>query len=159
MRLRKVSALQIIHSMLEQDPANKLLAIAEGTQTGILTREPHAWGLLDGTYAVDSLFPASDARVDKRMEWLQKGVKKIPLLDFLIEDVQGTLGQIAIRFCLAAKPVSSVFPNITSVARLEEFARASDIGEIPHEDMERISEVYENHFSPETQATPLATEE
>ena len=56
MRLRKVPALQIIYSVLEQDPARRFFPIAEEERTGLVTRVPHASGLLDGTYDRDTVF-------------------------------------------------------------------------------------------------------
>ncbi len=147
MRLRKVPSLQIIYSVLEQDPALSFFPIAEETGTGLLTRVPHASGLLDGTYTKDTVFSATDHRSQRRKEWLEQGLKKLEQLDFLTEGGEAPIGQLAIQFCLAQRSVSSILPNITNIPQLEEFAAAPDISPLPQEHLDRISELYEANFN------------
>ena len=158
MKHRNIPSLQIIYSVLEQDPARDFFPIAEETKTGLVTRVPHASGLLDGTYTKDTVIPPSDHRSHRRTEWLEKGLKKIALLDFLTQDMDATIGQIAIKFCLERKMVVSVLPNITSVAQLEEIAKAPETSEIPQEYLERIAELYQSNFYLDTVESSSATE-
>ncbi len=146
MRERRVPALQIIYSLLEQEPARSFLPIAEEEGTGILTRVPHASGLLDGTYTVDTRFDPSDHRSHRKREWLNEGLRKVERLSFLSDELPSSIGQTAIRFALSGANVASVLPNITSPAQLEEFAAASDMEDIPEDLVRRAHEVHDDGF-------------
>ena len=50
MKDRHVDSLQIIYSILEQEPAKDFFPIAEQTQTGLLSRVPHASNTLTGEF-------------------------------------------------------------------------------------------------------------
>ena len=146
MREREVCALQIIYSILEQDPARRFFPIAQEQQTGLITRVPHASGLLDGTYTKDTVFEPSDHRSHRRQEWLEEGLKKLAELDFLTENLESTVGQIAIKFALSGSCVASVLPNITNLAQLSEFAATCETEDIPQDFLDRLFELYEENF-------------
>ena len=74
---RHAPVLQIIYSILEQDPARRFFPIADSSKTGLLTRVPHASGLLDGTYTKDTVFGPGDHRSHRRTEWLEQGLRKL----------------------------------------------------------------------------------
>ena len=158
MRERKVKALQIIYSILEQDPAMRFFPIAEEEETGLLSRVPHASGLLDGTYTKDTVFEPGDHRSHRRQAWLEQGLKKLAQLDYLTEDMPSTIGQVAIKFALAAPGIASVLPNITSLPQLEEFAAAPETEDIPQELLDRTAELYSENFYLEAAAEPSAAE-
>ena len=143
---RKVSAMQIIYSILEQEPAVRFFPIAQEEKTGLITRVPHASGLLDGTYTKDTVFDASDHRSHRRREWLQNGIKKVAHLDFVQEALTSTIGQAAIKFALSGPQVASVLPNITNVPQLEEFAATSESEEIAQDLLDRMAELYQENF-------------
>ena len=157
MREREVPAMQIIYSILEQDPARRFFPIAEEEGTGLITRVPHASGMLDGTYTKDTVFDPSDHRSHRRREWLERSLKKVAQLDFLTEGLSSTIGQIAIRFALSGPQVASVLPNITNARQLEEFAAAPDTEEIPEEFLDRLARLYEEDFNLEPAEEPAAT--
>ena len=143
---RKVPALQIIYSILEQDPATRFFPIAEKERTGLITRVPHASGLLDGTYTKDTVFDPSDHRSHRRQQWLEQGLKKIAHLDFLTESLESTVGQIAIKFALAGPQVATVLPNITNLPQLEEFAASPETADIPQDLLDRVTKLYDENF-------------
>ena len=151
---RKVLAMQIIYSILEQDPARRFFPIAEEEKTGLITRVPHASGLLDGTYTKDTVFEPTDHRSLRRQEWLEQGLKKLAQLDFLIDNLDSTIGQAAIRFVLAGSQVASVLPNITSIPQLEEFAASSETTEIPEDFLQQLWDLYDEDFNLEPAQEP-----
>ena len=157
MRERKVPALQIIYSILEQDPARLFFPIAQEEGTGLITRVPHASGLLDDTYTKDTVFDPTDHRSHRKQEWLEEGLKKVDHLGFLKENLDSTMGQIAIKFALSVPQVAAVLPNITSVPELEEFAATPDTEEIPSDFLDRIIELYDEVFQSELEEEPSAT--
>ena len=146
MRERHVPAMQIIYSLLEQEPARRFLPIADEEETGLLTRVPHASGMLDGTYTKDTKFDPSDHRSHRKQEWLDESLQKVDKLVFLTESLSSTIGQIAIKFALSGTNVASVLPNITNIPQLEEFAAATETEDIPEELIVRAHELHENDF-------------
>ena len=155
---RKTRSMQIIYSILEQEPARRFFPIAQEEKTGLLTRVPHASGLLDGTYTKDTVFGHDDHRSHRRQEWLSRGLEKLRKLDFLLDGMGSTIGQTAIKFALAAPGVDSVLPNITNLPQLEEFATAPETEDIPQEFLDRLHELYEEDFSLEPVAETSSSE-
>ena len=153
---REATAMQIIYSILEQDPARVWFPLAQEQQTGLITRVPHASGMLDGTYTKNTVFDASDHRSHRRQEWLNTSLAKIAHLDFLMESLDATIGQIAIKFALSGGMVASVLPNITNLPQLEEFAAASEEEDIPQEFLDRLSDLYDENFLVEQPAESVA---
>ncbi|MCI0438788.1 MAG: aldo/keto reductase [Chloroflexi bacterium] len=146
MEERDIRAMQIIYSILEQQPARDWFSTAEKHKTGLITRVPHASGMLDGTYTKDTVFEASDHRSHRRQQWLETSLKKIEQLDFLTDSLSSTIGQIAIKFALSGPMVATVLPNITNLPQLEEFAAASETEDIPQEFVQRLHELYDENF-------------
>ena len=143
---RDAQVMQIIYSILEQDPARAWFPLARERKTGLITRVPHASGMLDGTYTKDTVFEASDHRSHRRQEWLNTSLAKIAHLDFLMENMDATIGQIAIKFALSEDMVASVLPNITNIPQLTEFAAASETEAIPQEFLDQLNELYDENF-------------
>ncbi len=143
---RDAQVMQIIYNILEQDPARAWFPLARERKTGLITRVPHASGMLDGTYNKDTVFEASDHRSHRRQEWLNTSLAKIAHLDFLMENMDATIGQIAIKFALSEDMVASVLPNITNIPQLTEFAAASETEDIPQEFLDQLNELYDENF-------------
>ena len=143
---RDAQVMQIIYSILERDPARAWFPLARERKTGLITRVPHASGMLDGTYTKDTVFEASDHRSHRRQEWLNTSLAKIAHLDFLMENMDATIGQIAIKFALSEDMVASVLPNITNIPQLTEFAAASETEDIPQEFLDQLNELYDENF-------------
>ena len=103
-----MDSLQIIYSILEQEPTKEWFPMAVKEKTGFITRVPHASGMLDGTYNKDTVFDPSDHRSHRKQEWLETTLKKVAQLDFLMENMDSTISQIAIKFALSGPMVSTV---------------------------------------------------
>ena len=146
MRDRRATTLQIIYSILEQDPARDFFPIAEEYETGLLVRVPHASGLLDGSVNKDTTFPETDHRSYRKKEWLDESLQKVEQIGFLTENKDITIGQAALKFCLSQKTVSSVLLTVTKPEQLEEFALVSDLPDISQEDIDRVVDLYANNF-------------
>lgn len=158
MRQRRARIVQIIYNILEQDPAIRFFPIAREEKTGLMSRVPHASGILDGTITQDTVFDESDHRSHRNREWVPEALKKLERLDFMTEALSSTIGQIAIKFALAGPMVATVLPNITNLPQLEEFAAAPESEEIPEELLARARELYDANFDLEPVAEPSAAE-
>ena len=150
---RRVPA-QIIYSILEQDPARAIMDAAAENDVGILTRVPHASGMLDGTYTKDTVledspFGSTDHRSHRRLMWMRSAIRKLASVDFLLENYDATIGQLAIRFCLMPDVVASCTPTITSAAMLEEYVAASEIDDITDADMSELRRLQACNFGVE----------
>lgn len=137
---------QIIYNILEQEPALDFIKWGAEEQVGLLSRVPHASGLLDGAYTKDTKFDPSDHRSFRKREWLQKSLKKLDQLDFLFADKDGAIGQIALKFVLAPPILASVLLTVTTRERLEEFAAAVDLEELPEHELRKVAELYADNF-------------
>ncbi len=156
MRERSVPSVQIIYSILEQDPARAFFPIAEERGTGLLSRVPHASGLLDGTYYPGMTFDASDHRAHRKQEWLRLSLRKVAQLGFLhgegtsprgVASGDGrTIGQAAMQFVLAQPAITSVLPNFTNEEHLREFVAAVDTPPLSEDELARIVDLYDHGF-------------
>jgi aryl-alcohol dehydrogenase-like predicted oxidoreductase len=146
MRERKVSGVQIIHNILEQDPGRDLIRTARDTGTSLLVRVPHSSGMLEGKYDENTTFGKNDHRRHRPKEWLLDGLKKVEQLSFLTESGERTLGQVALKFVLASPEVASTLPNIYDEEQLEEFASAPETPDLTGAELYRIEELYKNNF-------------
>lgn len=151
-RSRDIATLQIIHNMLEQDPGRRLIQVAQEEGVGILVRVPHSSGLLEGKYTEDTTFPPSDHRSHRPREWLTEGLKKLGKLSFLTDGTGRTIGQAAIQFLLASRPIASVLPNIYDADQLEEFAAAPETPQLTADELARIADLYDHNFYLEADA-------
>ena len=147
---RRVPA-QIIYSILEQDPARAIIDAAIANDVGVFTRVPHASGMLDGTHTKDTVldetpFGQSDHRSYRRLMWMKSAIRKLASIDFLLENYDATIGQLAIRFCLMPNVVASCTPTITSEETLQEYAAAGDMGGFSAEDATALDHLYAANF-------------
>lgn len=146
MRERSVSGVQMIHNILEQNPGRELIEAANEADTALIVRVPHSSGMLEGKYTEDTTFGENDHRRHRPKEWLIDGLKKVEKLRFLTDSGERTLGQAALKFCLADSAVASTLPNIYDEEQLEEFAAAPDVPDLTSDELSRIAELYERNF-------------
>jgi len=147
---REITSVQHIYNLLEQTPGRAIQAAAKeaGRDTMFLIRVTHSSGMLEGKYTPETQFPANDHRSHRPRSWLLNGVKKVEQLRFL-ENAARTLGQAALLWLLADDRVASTLPNIYNEEQLREFAAAPDCPALSGEEMERIADLYANHFGVE----------
>ncbi|MBI3293069.1 MAG: aldo/keto reductase, partial [Elusimicrobia bacterium] len=138
LRERSVGALQIIYSLLEQEPSRQLFPLASARHAGLVVRVPHASGLLDGSFQPGKVFEKGDHRSHRKSQWMEEGLKAVAALQFLTQDTGRTLAQAALQFCLAEPSVSTVLPNLTQAAELEEFVQASEVPPLTPPELQRI---------------------
>jgi aryl-alcohol dehydrogenase-like predicted oxidoreductase len=118
LRERRVTAVETVYNVAEQDPGRELAAAA-GTGAGLLARDP--------------LAPRLPGAARDR-------------LDFLVRDRDRSLDQALLRFVLAEPAVATVLPPVTGPAGLAELAAAADLSPPTAEDLDRIAELHEARF-------------
>jgi aryl-alcohol dehydrogenase-like predicted oxidoreductase len=141
---------QIIFNYFEQMLGDGIFPVAREQGVSVLTRVPHASGLLDGTVKRDTEFAPGDHRNwrvttnERRKAWLEDGLLKLDRLGFL-EDGR-TIGQAAIQLILQEPSAASVLPNIYDRAGLEEFATYDKARPLSADDVRRARDLYARNF-------------
>jgi aryl-alcohol dehydrogenase-like predicted oxidoreductase len=146
---RRITALQTVYNVLEQDPGRDFLSAAEQSGVGVMARVPTSSGLLEDKYTLETTFPKHDHRSHRPREWLVEGLQKVDELRFLCEEHEMTLAQAALKFILAQDAIACVLPTVTSEQDLEEWAGASAKPDLTAADLSRIAELYDLNFGVE----------
>ena len=160
MKERSIASLQVIYSILEQQPARLFFPTAEEENIGLLARVPHASEALTEEFRkTPPVFEAGDHRSYRRQEWLQSAVHKVERMDFLTQHHPVALDQLAIAFCLAQPSISSVLPNITSQEKLREYTAAVEAEGPCQECLDQLYDLYDTYFGLEPAAIEWRTSE
>jgi len=144
-----MTAMQIIHNLLEQDPGADFLAAARENEVAMMARVTHSSGMLEGKYTLETTFPKNDHRNHRPRSWLVEGLQKVERLEFLTKDREQTLGQAALKWLLAEPLMVTTLPNIYGLEQLDEFAAASDLPDLTEEDLETITGLFAENFGVE----------
>ena len=124
-----ITAVQVIYNIFDQSPETNLFPLCEEHKVGVLARVPLDEGGLTGTITPDTVFEPGEFR-----EAYFRGDRKKEVVDHVaalqkdLEEVPGTLAEIALAFCLSNKAVSSVIPGMRRVATVESSCRVSSAG-------------------------------
>ena len=128
----RAEIIQIGFSLLEPEPTERLLPLAEERGVGIVIRSPLASGFLSGTLTADHEFEPDDHRSLIPRERLAARLREAESFMWLVEDgIAGSLSEAALRYILSFSGVSSVIPGAMNPAELEENAAISDLGPLP----------------------------
>jgi len=147
MKERQVRSVQIIYSILEQDPAKAFFPIAQDQQVGLLSRVPHASEALTGRYTEAPTFEEGDHRSHRRAEWLREALRKVEQVKFLAgEDTGRTLSQAAIKFCLYQPAIVTVLPNFTNLDELREYTDATETQDLTEDENSMVLDLWDNGF-------------
>ena len=147
---RRAPSMQIIYSIIEQQPARYFFPTAREHETGLLARVPHASEILTDDFADKARveFEPGDHRAHRHREWLDKAFRKREQVLFVAGgDTGRTLAQAAIRFCLTEPGIASVLPNIVRRDQLAEFAAASDVPPLTEDETTELSRLYDEEFA------------
>ena len=159
MERKNVTAVQTVYNILEQTPGNELIDSGVKNNVGVLVRVPDASGILTGKVNADTKIDEKDHRSVRKGEWVKASLKKVEQLRPIAESNGLTITELAIKFILSKKGISSVFPTVISEEEIEMFSSMSDGKYLNDSDMRQIDELYaswwdENPY--ELKATPQA---
>ena len=151
---KNLSAVQTVYNILEQTPGNELMENAVKKNVGILVRVPDASGILTGKVTGSTKIDEKDHRSVRKGEWIKDSLKKVEQLRPIAERNGLNITELAIKFILSKKGISSVLPTVISEEEIEMFASMSDGNYINASDMKEIDEIY-NQWPPyELKVTP-----
>ena len=126
MRITNATAVQTVYNILEQNPGNTLIDEAEKCNVGILVRVPDASGILTGKVNADTKISEKDHRSVRSGDWVQEALKKVDQLMPIAKRNGLNITELAIKFILSQRPVSSVLPTVVSEEEIEMFSAMSD---------------------------------
>lgn len=147
-----MAGVQIIYNLLEQQIGAPIFESARKHGKAVLTRVPHASGLLEGNLHTETTFAPGDHRNwrmttnEAKRAWLDKGLLKVEKLGFLTEGTGRTISQAAIQFILSEPSIVSVLPNIYDAPQLAELAAAADVPPLTPEERAKVADLYANDF-------------
>jgi aryl-alcohol dehydrogenase-like predicted oxidoreductase len=124
-----IDTLQVIYNIFDQSPEARLFPLAKELGIGVLARVPLDEGALTGTITEQTTFEPGDFR-DRYFKGDRKRqvVEHVTRLQSDLAGIEGTLPQIALRFCLSDLAVSTVIPGMRTVRNVEANIAASDAG-------------------------------
>ncbi len=121
-----IDSVQVIYNIFDQSPERRLLPLCEEKKVGVLARVPLDEGGLTGTITEDTQFEPGEFRESYfRGDRKRQVVEHVEALKKDIGTYPGTLAEVALRFCLSHRAVSSVIPGMRRVATVESSCRAT----------------------------------
>ncbi len=126
-----VDAVQVIYNIFDQNPEDELFPACREKDVAVIARVPFDEGSLTGALTLESKWPAGDWRNTYFVaENLKATVAKV---DELKKVRRGgiSLAEMALRFILNNKDVSTIIPGMRKIANVEVNVAASDRGGLP----------------------------
>lgn len=146
---RGVESVQVIYSIIEQQPAREFFTDAHEHETGLLARVPHASDILTDEF-VDKAkveFDPGDHRAHRKREWLDQAFRKRDKVTFVAEETGRTLAQAAIQFCLTEQNIAAVLPNIVRLDQLNEFVAGTEVPPLTADEVKELYRLYDEEFA------------
>lgn len=145
-----IDTVQVIYNIFDQSPEENLFPLCLALNVGVIARVPLDEGGLTGAITPETKFPPGDWR-----ELYFKGDRKRQVAERVaalrrdLEGVEGTLAEIALRFCLSHPAVSTVIPGMRRRETVESSCRASDLGPLPQAVREKLKRhAWKRNFYP-----------
>lgn len=137
----RAEIIQIGFSLLEPEPTERLLPLAEERGIGIVIRSPLASGFLSGSFTADHEFGPDDHRSLIPRERLAERLRAAESFMWLVEEgFAESLREAALRYILSFSGVTTVIPGAMNPAELEQNVAISDLGPLPEAALARIVE-------------------
>jgi aryl-alcohol dehydrogenase-like predicted oxidoreductase len=131
LRTGLVDAVQVIYNIFDQNPEDELFPACREKDVAVIARVPFDEGSLTGSLTVDSKWPAGDWRNTYFVaENLKATVERVEKLKS-IRRGGISLAEMALRFILNNKDVSTIIPGMRKIANVEANTGASDRGPLP----------------------------
>lgn len=149
MNERHAKSMQVIYSIIEQQPARYFFPTAHAEHTGLLARVPHASEILTDEFT-DKMkveFDPSDHRAHRKQEWLDTAFQKREQVLFIAQETGRTLAQAAVQFCLSEPTIAAVLPNIVRKDQLVEFTNGSEVPALTEDEVIELHRLYDEEFS------------
>ena len=124
-----IDAVQVIYNIFDQTPEARLFPLCQELNLGVLSRVPLDEGGLTGAITEETAFEPGEFRdFYFRGDRRRQVVEHVEALKRDLTGVEGTLPEIALRFCLTHPAVSSVIPGMRRTSTVESSCAVSDHG-------------------------------
>ena len=133
-----IDSVQVIYNVFEQQPEDKLFPFCSKNDIAVITRVPFDEGMLTGQINQQTKFAADDWRSSYFvMENLREAVPRAEKLKKLLPPGM-SLPEMALRFILENKSVSTVIPGMRRVKHVHSNLGVSDGAKLPAELMRAL---------------------
>jgi len=123
-----IDAVQVIYNIFDQNPEDALLPACAEHDVAVIARVPFDEGTLTGNITLESTWPKDDWRSSYFVpENLKSSVAHADALRPLVTDGM-SMAEIALRFILNEKRVSTIIPGMRKLKHVEANIAASDAG-------------------------------
>jgi aryl-alcohol dehydrogenase-like predicted oxidoreductase len=130
-RTDHVDAVQVIYNIFDQNPEDELFPACREKDVAVIARVPFDEGSLTGALTLDSRWPEGDWRNTYFVpENLRASVARADALKPLVPAGR-KLPEMALRFILADRQVSTIIPGMRKPEHVEANLAASDSGPLP----------------------------
>ena len=130
-RVGLVEAVQVVYNIFDQNPEDELFPACREKDVAVIARVPFDEGSLTGTLTLDSTWPKGDWRNTYFVaENLKASVQRADALKPLVP-AGSTLPEMALRFILNNKDVSTIIPGMRKQHHVESNLAASTKGPLP----------------------------
>jgi aryl-alcohol dehydrogenase-like predicted oxidoreductase len=146
----KIDTVQVIFNIFDQSPKDHLFSACAKTNVGVIARVPFDEGSLTGAITPSTSFPKGDWRNlyfagDRKQQVFQR----VKLLEALLGDEVESLPDLALRYCLHPREVSSVIPGMRTSKHVVANAAASDAPELSSQILkELLGHRWDRNFYP-----------
>ena len=124
-------AVQVIYNIFDQSPEDELFPACREKDVAVIARVPFDEGSLTGSLTLKSKWPAADWR---NTYFVPENLKAtVARVDELKKIKRGgiSMAEMALRFILNNKNVSTIIPGMRKIANVEANTGASDRGPLP----------------------------
>jgi aryl-alcohol dehydrogenase-like predicted oxidoreductase len=126
-------SVQVIYNIFDQNPEDELFPACREKDVAVIARVPFDEGSLTGTLTMDSSWPAEDWRSTYFVaENLRSSVEHADALKPLLRDGM-TMPEMALRFILNNKDVSTIIPGMRKLRNVESNIEAGEKGPLAAE--------------------------
>lgn len=144
---RGAATVQTVMNLYEQDPGREFCEVAQTSGGGVIARVPTNSGILDEEFPDDSYrFDPKDHRKFRDRDWLVYGLKKNAMVKPLANALGLSLRQFAFKWLASQPAMTSIEPNILSLADIEQFAAAANGEPLPPEVLAQLEAWYADDF-------------
>lgn len=142
---------QPIYNMLNRSLETDVMRVCETEGIGLICYSPLAQGLLTGKYTSIDTLPegsrASDPRSGKSFPLKRlnaENLNKIAQLKEIASNLNISLTQLALAWCLRHSPVTSLITGASASEQIQHNAKAAEI-QIPEDVLSAIENILDNH--------------
>lgn len=122
-----IETVQVIHNVFDRSAEPELLPHAAARSAGVIARCPFDEGALTGAVRADSTWPPGDFRARYfRGERAAEAAARADALRPLLGDEAATLAELALRFVLSRREISTVIPGMRRAAHATANAAIAD---------------------------------